>query len=315
MKLLTFKVRSSEKVGILMENGKILDLAGAYTILFEHQAPGLFHDLKAIIESQAKGLELAKLVETLSMKEIKANSPLGERLVGEAVFSPENVTLNPPVKRPGKILCMAVNYWSHAREMNVEPPESPYLFIKLASTLVGHKSSIVIPRGAEKPDHEVELAVVIGGRGKYIERGKAMDYVFGYTILNDVTLRERQAPLKKGARLGLRWLPAKNFDTSAPLGPLIVTADEIGDPHNLRLQLRVNGELRQDGRTSDMIFKIPEIIEAASEGLTLEPGDIIATGTPSGVGAATGKFLKQGDIIEAWIENIGFLENTVTYEV
>ncbi|MDM7274736.1 MAG: fumarylacetoacetate hydrolase family protein [Thermoprotei archaeon] len=315
MRLLSFTVKGSERVGVLIGEGRILDLAGAYSILFEHQAPGLLYNLKALIESQARGLDLARLVETLSIKELKANSPLGERLVEGAVFSFENVTFNPPVKGPGKILCMAVNYWSHAREMSTEPPESPYLFIKLASTLVGHKGSVIIPRGAEKPDHEVELAVVIGGKGKYIDRGKAMDHVFGYTILNDITLRGRQTPLKKGARLGIRWLPAKNFDTSAPLGPIIVTADEIGDPHNLKLQLKVNGELRQDGHTSDMIFKIPEIIEAASEGLTLEPGDIISTGTPSGVGAATGKFLRHGDIIEAWIENIGSLENTVFYEV
>ncbi|MFN4046107.1 MAG: fumarylacetoacetate hydrolase family protein [Acidilobaceae archaeon] len=315
MKLLSFNVKGYERVGTLIGEGRILDLPGAYSILFGHQAPSLLYSLKALIESQARGLDLARLIETLSMKELKANSPLGEKLAGEAVFGFESVAFNPPVKSPSKILCMAVNYWSHAREMNVEPPESPYLFIKLASTLVGHKSNIIIPRGAEKPDHEVELAVVIGRKGKYIDRGKAMDYIFGYTILNDVTLRERQAPLKKGARLGIRWLPAKNFDTSAPLGPLIVTADEIEDPHNLKLQLKVNGELRHDGHTSDMIFKIPEIIEAASEGLTLEPGDIISTGTPSGVGAATGKFLRHGDLIEAWIENIGSLENTVVYEV
>ncbi|MEM2590591.1 MAG: fumarylacetoacetate hydrolase family protein, partial [Zestosphaera sp.] len=166
----------------------------------------------------------------------------------------------------------------------------------------------------QRADYEVELAVVIGRRGKYVSRDKAMDYVFGYTILNDLSIRERQAPLPKSPRLGLRWLPGKNFDTSTPLGPFVVTSDEVPDPHNLRLGTRVNGEVRQDFTTSDMVFKIPEIVEAVTDGLTLEPGDIIATGTPSGVGLGTGKYLKHGDVVEAWIEGIGILTNYVVFE-
>jgi len=171
-----------------------------------------------------------------------------------------------------------------------------------------------LPRDARRADYEVELAVVVGRRGRYVGRGEVMDYVFGYTVFNDVTIRERQSPLPKSPRLGLRWLPGKNFDTSGPVGPYLVTKDEVPDPHNLRIGMRVSGEVRQDGTTADMVFKIPEIIEAVSDGLTLEPGDLIATGTPSGVGAGTGKYLRHGDVMEAWVERVGTLINPVVFE-
>jgi 2-keto-4-pentenoate hydratase/2-oxohepta-3-ene-1,7-dioic acid hydratase in catechol pathway len=313
LRLATYRFGGVRRVGAGV-GGRLVDLGSAYRVLFGEEPPGVLIDLKALVGAGWRGLRLAELVVGEVVREIEGGSELSGVLLREAVHSPDEVVFEPPIANPGKVLCMAVNYWSHARETGTEPPEQPYLFVKLPSTLVGHRATVVIPRGAQRADHEVELAVVVGRRGKYISRGEAMGYVFGYTVFNDVTIRERQSPLPKSPRLGLRWLPGKNFDTSAPVGPYIVTKDEVPDPHNLRIGMRVSGEVRQDGTTADMVFKIPEILEAASDGLTLEPGDLIATGTPSGVGLGTGKYLKHGDVMEAWIEKVGTLINPVTFE-
>lgn len=313
MRFATYSFRGIRRVGVLVD-GKLVDIGSAYRIIYGSEPPKVLLDLKELAGSSSRGLGLAELVVREVFRELESGTELAEVLRREAVHDPEVVVFEPPVPSPSKILCMAVNYWSHARETNTEPPEVPYLFIKLPSTLVGHRAVVVAPRGAQRVDYEVELAVVIGRRGKYIPRSEAMDYVFGYTVFNDITIRERQASLPRSPRLGLRWLPGKNFDTSAPIGPYVVTRNEVPDPHNLRLGTRVNGEVRQDGSTSDMVFRIPEIIEAASDGLTLEPGDIVATGTPAGVGLGTGKYLKHGDVVEAWVESIGVLLNTVVFE-
>jgi len=313
LRFATYRFGGVRRVGVGV-NGKLVDLGTAYRILFGVEPPGFLLDLRALVEAGWRGLKLVELVVGEVLREVGSGSKLSEVLLRESIHDPEEVVFEPPITNPSKVLCMAVNYWSHARETNTEPPEQPYLFIKLPTTLVGHRAAVTIPRGAQRADYEVELAVVIGRRGKYISRSEAMDYVFGYTVFNDVSIRERQAPLPKSPRLGLRWLPGKNFDTSAPVGPYLVTKDEVPDPHNLRIGMRVSGEVRQDGTTADMVFKIPEIIEAASDGLTLEPGDIIATGTPSGVGLGTGKYLRHGDVMEAWIESIGTLVNPVVFE-
>ena len=313
MKLATYKVRGVRRVGVVF-NDKLIDLGQAHRALFEAEPLGFLLDLKALIGAGERALKLAELIAGEALKELNGGSRLSEVLAREAIQSPSEVVFEPPVVNPGKVLCMAVNYWSHAREAGIEPPEQPYLFVKLPSTLIGHKATVVIPRGAQKADYEVELAVIIGKRGKYIRRAEAMDYVLGYTVFNDLSIRERQAPLSRSPRLGMRWVPGKNFDTSAPMGPYVVTKDEISDPHNLKIGMKVSGEIRQDGTTADMVFKIPEIIESASDGLTLEPGDIIATGTPAGVGISTGKYLRHGDIMEAWVENVGTLINPVVLE-
>ena len=313
MRLASYGFRGVRRVGAEV-NGRLIDLGRAYRVLFEAEPPSFLLNLKHLVEVSDRAVKLAELVVGEVLKELEGGSKLSEVLLREAVHRPDEVMFYPPIVSSSKVLCMAVNYWSHARETGTEPPEYPYLFVKLPSTLVGHRATVVIPRGAQRPDYEVELAVVIGRRGKYIGRGEAMDYVFGYTVFNDVTIRERQAPLPRSSRLGLRWVPGKNFDTSAPIGPYLVTKDEVPDPHNLRIGMRVSGEVRQDGTTADMVFKIPEIIEAASDGLTLEPGDIIATGTPSGVGLGTGRYLRRGDVMEAWVERVGTLVNPVVFE-
>lgn len=200
--------------------------------------------------------------------------------------------------RPTKIICLGRNYTKHAKEMKSEVPEEPIIFLKPPSSLIGPGEKIILPKRSREVHHEVELAVIISHRGKGISREDAMDYVLGYTIFLDITARDLQNIARKK---GLPWTLCKGFDTFAPVGPRIVPADEL-DPHNLEIGLKVNGEIRQESRTSEMIFKIPQIIEHISSVMTLEPGDIIATGTPEGVGK-----IEHGDVIDAWIEGIGEL--------
>lgn len=206
---------------------------------------------------------------------------------------------------PSKIICLGRNYAEHAKELGHEVPKEPVIFLKPPSALIGPNQTIILPRKSKEIHHEVELAVIIGKRGKNIPREKAMDYILGYTILLDITARDLQWEAK---RKGLPWTVAKGFDTFAPIGPRVVPKEEL-NPSNLEIGLKVNGEVRQLSRTSRMIFKIPEIIEYISSIMTLEKGDIIATGTPEGVGP-----LRHGDIVEAWIEGIGTLKEEVLAE-
>ncbi|QDA30439.1 fumarylacetoacetate hydrolase family protein [Thermococcus indicus] len=207
--------------------------------------------------------------------------------------------------RPSKIVALAKNYAEHAREMESDVPKSPVFFLKPPSALIGPGDPIILPRMSRRVDHEVELAVIIGKRARRVPREKAFDYVLGYTILLDITARDLQAEARER---GLPWSLAKGFDTFAPVGPRTVDRREL-DIADLEIGLRVNGELRQLGRTSEMVFKVPELIEYISSVMTLEPGDIIATGTPAGVGP-----LRHGDRVEAWIEGIGKVEFDVLAE-
>ncbi len=207
--------------------------------------------------------------------------------------------------RPSKIVALAKNYAEHAREMESDIPEKPIIFLKPPSALIGSGEPIILPRMSKRVDHEVELAVIIGKRAKRVPKEKAMDYVLGYTIFLDITARDLQAEARGS---GLPWTISKGFDTFAPVGPRVVDKREL-KVEDLELGLKVNGELRQLGRTSEMLFKVPELIEYISSIMTLEPGDIIATGTPAGVGP-----LRHGDKVEAWIEGIGTVEFDVLAE-
>jgi 2-keto-4-pentenoate hydratase/2-oxohepta-3-ene-1,7-dioic acid hydratase in catechol pathway len=228
------------------------------------------------------------------------------------------VMLLSPILRPEKILCVALNYVSHGKEGNVAPPSEPYFFTKFRNTLVGPGEDIVIPRVSKKVDWEVELAVVVGKTGKYIPKDEAMDYVAGYTVSNDVSFRDLQFPPgwpKELNVLGQNWVKGKSLDTAFPLGPCLVTKDQISDPHNLRISLSVDGEVKQESTTAEMVFKIDSLIEYISNGITLRPGDVISTGTPLGVAAFSGQpFLKPGDVVDATIEGIGTLRNQVRAE-
>lgn len=211
-----------------------------------------------------------------------------------------------PVPRPGKLICIGLNYRDHAAESNMPIPERPVVFSKFSTAVIAPGEPVVIPATSEQVDYEAELAVVIGRRAKNVSAGSALDYVLGYTAFNDVSARDFQ--FADG-----QWQRGKSCDTFAPMGPFIVTADEIPNPHNLAIKLRLNGKTMQDSNTDQLIFGVPELIAFLSETITLEPGDVIATGTPPGVGFARKPpvFLKAGDQMEVEIEKIGVLNSVV----
>ena len=213
-----------------------------------------------------------------------------------------------PLPNPSKIICLIFNYKDHAMEQNLIPPDEPAIIIKPKTTLNGPTSDIVCPSFVSKLDYEIELAVIIGKECKSITEQEAKDVVFGYMILNDISARDIQAKDKQFTR-------AKGFDTFAPCGPWVTTADEISDPHNLRMVTKVNGVVRQNSSTSNMFLKIPTIISMLSKVMTLEKGDIISTGTPAGVmlNKPDAVYLKDGDNIEMEIDGLGKLENTIKF--
>lgn len=217
-----------------------------------------------------------------------------------------DVSLGPPLRRPGKIMAIGLNYRDHAEEQNLTAPEKPLIFAKFPTAIIGPYDDIVIPPASDKIDHEVELAVVIGKGGRMIREEDARRHVFGYAVLNDVTARD----LQKSDR---QWVRAKSFDTFCPLGPWLVTADEVEFPPERGIRCRVNGEERQSSNTRNLMHGVAALISYLSQAFTLEPGDIISTGTPSGVGVfrTPPVFLKAGDVVEADIDGIGMLRNGV----
>jgi 2-keto-4-pentenoate hydratase/2-oxohepta-3-ene-1,7-dioic acid hydratase in catechol pathway len=226
------------------------------------------------------------------------------------LIDPETFILAAPIARPGKIICVGLNYHDHCREQGVDPPAYPPLFAKFANAIAAPGAAIVRPRVTEQLDLECELAVVIGRRASRIGRQEALNHVFGYTILNDITMRDLQ-------REDRRWLRAKGSDGFAPIGPVVVTADELGDTSELRLRSTVNGEIWQDSSTAEMIFDVPTVVAFVSRTITLDPGDIIATGTPAGVGhfQHPPRYLVHGDRLRCRIQGIGVLENSVADEL
>jgi 2,4-diketo-3-deoxy-L-fuconate hydrolase len=212
--------------------------------------------------------------------------------------------LGPPIPHPSKIICLGKNYVEHAREGGFDVPEAPLLFCKSPNAVNGPFDPVIMPRSSARIDWEVELAVVIGREGKRISKADAMDYVAGYTVLNDVSARQAQFAQSQ-------WFRGKSFDGFAPLGPALVTPDEVGDVQNLRLTATVNGQPMQAGSTGDMMFDVAALIENISEDITLVPGDIISTGTPAGVGIFRDPpvLLADGDVVECWVERIGTIRN------
>ena len=229
----------------------------------------------------------------------------------ELVLIQNDVRLGSPVARPSKIVCIGLNYIDHARETNATPPAEPVIFLKSTTALCGPNDDIVIPKNSTKTDWEVELAVVIGKKASYVEEAEAMDYVAGYCLHNDVS--ERAFQLERSGT----WDKGKGCDTFAPVGPYLVTKDEVPDVHNLRLWLTLNDEMMQDGNTGNLIFNIPFVISYVSQFMTLLPGDIISTGTPAGVGLGMNPqvYLKEGDIVELGIDGLGTSkQNLVAYQ-
>jgi 2-keto-4-pentenoate hydratase/2-oxohepta-3-ene-1,7-dioic acid hydratase in catechol pathway len=258
---------------------------------------GIIHDVSEATGARDVGELLASGRAAPVLEELRARTPM----VDEA-----DATLRAPIARPGKIICVGLNYHDHCREQGIEPPAYPMLFSKFANAVADPGTSVTRPVATEKLDLECELAVVIGRRASGLSVEDAPAAIFGYTILNDVTMRD----LQKEDR---QWLRAKGSDGFAPIGPVVVTAEEIGDPGALRLRSFVNGDVWQDSTTAEMVFDVATIVAFASRTITLEPGDVIATGTPAGVGhyQSPPRYLADGDVMRCEIEGIGVLENPI----
>ena len=301
MRLATLSVEGQPSVAVQLSSGAWLDIARA--------AGGQQND--ALASGRLQSLIASGPDAMTALNAIVAQAENGQH--ADAVVS--DAVLMAPIPSPRKnIFCVGRNYMEHisegekAQNIKVGVTEHPVFFTKPPTSIVPPEGDVLVfPEVSEAIDYEVELAVVIGKPGRNISKESAFDHIFGYTILNDITARDVQR------RHGGQYFKGKGLDGSCPVGPWIVTADEINDPHKLSIGLTVNGEPRQNGNTSDMIFDIPTLIASLSEGLTLEPGDIIATGTPSGVGYAMDPphFLKAGDEVVCEVTEIGQLRNTV----
>jgi 2,4-didehydro-3-deoxy-L-rhamnonate hydrolase len=274
MKLIRYGEPGSEKPGIELENGNRLDVSG-----FGEDYDELFF-----------GTDGIKRLETW-LKDNVANCQLIDN----------NLRLGPPVCRPSKIMCVGLNYAKHAAESGMAVPEQPVLFYKSTSSIIGPFDDVIIPKGSTKTDWEVELAFVIGKKASYVDEVDAMEHVAGYVLHNDIS--ERAFQLEQGGQ----WVKGKSSDTFAPLGPYLVTTEEIADPHQLDLWLKLNGKTLQASNTSDMVFGIPTLVSYISQYMTLLPGDVISTGTPFGVGLGFDPpfYLKEGDIMELGIQGLG----------
>jgi 2-keto-4-pentenoate hydratase/2-oxohepta-3-ene-1,7-dioic acid hydratase in catechol pathway len=224
-------------------------------------------------------------------------------------YNVRDVKLLAPVPRPPKLICIGLNYLDHAKETKQQVPKVPTVFNKFTNVVIGPDAQIVLPKASKAPDYEAEMAFVVGPGGRNITAGSAMEHVFGYTIVNDVSARDIQNATSQ-------WLLGKTCDTFAPMGPWIVTADEIADPHALDIWLEIGGERLQNSNTRELIFKIPQLIEYISSVVTLEPGDVVATGTPGGIGFTRNpqRLLKPGDEVTIHVEGIGELRNPVVAE-
>ena len=274
MKLIRIGNPGEEKPGILLDNGKRIDASGF----------GQDYD-----EAFFGGDGLERLAQWA-----KDNADSAPKF-------PADARLGPPLCRPSKIICIGLNFSDHAEESGMDIPSEPIIFFKATSAFCGPNDDLIIPRGSQKTDWEVELAVIIGKKASYVTKENALDHVAGYALHNDYSEREYQ--LERGGQ----WVKGKSCDTFAPVGPFLATPDEVGDVNNLGMWLKVNGETKQTGNTSKFVFDVPHVISYLSEYMSLLPGDIISTGTPPGVGLGFNppQYLNAGDVIELGIDNLG----------
>jgi 2-keto-4-pentenoate hydratase/2-oxohepta-3-ene-1,7-dioic acid hydratase in catechol pathway len=289
MKLGTFRQAGRQFVGIVRED-RVFELERAVQLNASLE-PGVLTDLRRLM--QETGWET--LIKALSQAELTGGYPLAE------------LETLAPVTTPGKVICIGLNYVDHAAETQMKLPEEPVFFSKFNTSIVGPGQAIVIPPVTRQVDYEAELAIIIGKPGKAVTVEQAGDLIAGYTVFNDVSARDLQF------RGGGQWIKGKALDTFAPVGPYLVTADAIPDPQNRAIKLWLNGQLMQSSNTSSMIFSIPTLVSYLSQLVTLEPGDLIATGTPPGVGYTRKPpvFLKSGDEVTIEIEGVGRLSNPV----
>ena len=318
MKLVTFEADNEVRLGALRENAVIdlelaIGLLRADTLGVETK-PELQEAADTVLAPGAVPRHMAELLERgdawrrglAEILDAAAAFPEPARLP-RGLFTPlEKVRLRPPLLRPGKIVCVGLNYESHRAEQGIQTPARPIFFLKSNNTICGLGDPILLPPNSHQVDFEAEFAVVIGKRGKAILEEKVFEHIAGYTILNDVSARDLQIGDKQ-------WFRGKSCDTFAPLGPSIVTKDEIPDPHALGISLTLNGKTMQNSNTSDLIFKIPFLVSYLSQSLTWEPGDLLSTGTPGGVGhhRKPPVHLHSGDTVSITVERIGTLTNPV----
>lgn len=283
MQFVTFQRDGSAEPGLIL-GGNVIGLKGAG-----------FSSLLAVIQGGFPALQRV--------------AKWADKPPAEEVAPREKVKLLAPLPHPPKIICVGLNYRDHAIESKMEIPKVPTIFSKYATSVIGPGENIVLPRLSSKPDYEAEFAFVIGKGGRHIAGERWQEHIFGYTNFNDVSARDYQMATTQ-------WMMGKTFDTFAPMGPAIVTADEIKDPHALDIQMIINGEVLQNSNTKNLIFRIPELIEYLSGVFTLEPGDVVSTGTPSGVGFSRNppRWLRPGDDVVVRISGLGELRNSVVAE-
>jgi len=271
MKLIKFGDPGKEKTGIIIDDKR-----------FDTSAFGEDYN-EAFFESDGLA-RLSEFIKAAKLPEIPADARLGS-----------------PLARPSKLVCIGLNYRDHAEETGAKIPTEPVIFMKSTTAIIGPNDDILIPRNSKKTDWEVELAIVIGKKATYVDEADAMDYIAGYVLHNDVSEREFQ--MERGGT----WDKGKGCDTFAPLGPFLATKDEIPNPHHLRLWLKVNGHVMQDGNTANFVFNVPYLVSYTSQFMTLLPGDIISTGTPAGVGLGMKPpvYLNAGDVVELGVDGLG----------
>ncbi len=283
MKLVTFQRGGAAAEAGVLQGNKIAPLAGAG-----------FADMLSVLAAQNALPRVQKWLDGAGR---------------DAAVPVSSVKLLAPVPRPPKFICVGLNYRDHALESNMQIPTTPTIFNKFPNVVIAPGDPIVLPKNSTQPDYEAEFAFVIGRGGRHIAAENWREHVFGYTIINDVSARDFQMATSQ-------WLMGKTFDTFAPMGPVLVTADEIADPHALDISLSIGGEVLQHSNTRELIFKLPELVRFLSSVVTLEPGDVVATGTPAGVGFARKpqRFLKAGEEVVVRIEGVGELRNPVVAE-
>jgi 2-keto-4-pentenoate hydratase/2-oxohepta-3-ene-1,7-dioic acid hydratase in catechol pathway len=284
MRLCTFQHGGATRVGVVVD-GDVVDLAAA--------APALPREMTALLAAGGEALHAAANAATKATRRLPLDA----------------VRLAPPILRPPKFLAIGLNYADHVAEAGLETPKLPTVFNKQSTCVAGPHDAVHLPRVSSALDYEGELGFVIGRRCRHVPRARAHEVIAGYLVVNDVSVRDWQLRIPT-------WTMGKSFDTHGPIGPWLTTSDEVGDPHGLRLRTWVNGELRQDSSTKQLIFDCFALVEHLSTAFTLEPGDVIATGTPGGVGIAMKppRLLKVGDVMRVEIDGLGVLENEVVPE-
>lgn len=300
MRLVTYNFKGKNRIGFSLKD-YIIDLNQGIRNMVTEQKGELgipqYPTMVCFLNAGDEAMELAKK----AFQFISSSKLLVDQVM---VFNREDVHIQSPILKPGKIICVGQNYREHILEMNLEIPEYPVIFSRFNNCIIGEDDPISLPEITKELDYEAEFLFVMGKKAKNVSKEQALDYVAGYTIGNDVSARDLQNRTSQ-------WTQGKILDGTFPVGPYLVTKDEVTDMHNLDISLYVNGERRQHSNTSDLVFNVEYLIEYLSQFMTLEPGDIILTGTPGGVGAPTQSFLQDGDVVEVHIEQLGVLKNTV----